>query len=78
MYCIEVETLLIICSNYLNKRKTLLDNIRSVLPNLLEQSDSFINALLFGDTSKDDSSNTIILNATINYTKGFDDFIFTF
>ena len=60
------------------KKKTLLDNIKSVLlNNILEQSDSFINNIrLFGDTSLDDSSNTIILNATINYvtsTERFDD-----
>ena len=45
-----------------------LHNIRSVLPNILEQSDSFINnVLLLGDTSLDNSLNTIILNATIKY-----------
>ena len=65
------------------KKKTLLDNIKSVLlNNILEQSDSFINNIrLFGDTSLDDSSNTIILNATINYvtsTERFDGSIFTF
>ena len=57
-------------------------HIKSVLPNILEQSDSFVNnVLLFGDTSLDGSSNTIILNATINYItsiKRFDDPIFTF
>ena len=48
----------------------------------LEQSDSFINnVLFFSDTSSEDYSNTIILNATINYitsTKRFDYSIFTF
>ena len=57
-------------------------HIKSALPNILEQSDSFVNnVLLFGDTSLDGSSNTIILNATINYItsiKWFDDPIFTF
>ena len=66
----------------LHKRKTLLDNIKFSLPNILEQSDSFINnILLFGDTSLGNSSNTIILIATVNYitsTKRFDDSIFTF
>ena len=76
---IEVETtahFLLHCPNYLHERKTLLDNIKSVLPNIFEQSDSFINnVLLFGDASLDDSSNIITLNATINYirsTKRFD------
>ena len=37
-----------------------LDNIKSVLPNVLEESDSFINnVLLFDDTSLNDTSNTI-------------------
>ena len=57
-------------------------HIKSVFSNILEQSDSFVNnILLFGDTSLDGSSNTIILNATINYItsiKRFDDPIFTF
>ena len=48
----------------------------------LKQNDSYrtfiSNAFLFGITSPDDSSNRIILNATINYiisTKRFDDSI---
>ena len=68
---IEVETtahFLLHYSNYLHERKTLLDNTKSALLNILEQSESFINVLLFGDTSLNDSSNTIILNAIINYT----------
>ena len=56
--------------------------MKSVLPNIFEQSHSFINnVLLFGDTSLDDSTNTIILNATINYitpTKRLRDSMFTF
>ena len=40
----------------------------SVLPNILEQDDSFISdALLFSDTCLYDYSNTIILKTTINY-----------
>ena len=53
-----------------------LDNIKSVLPNILGVSDSFINEiLLFGDTSLD------ILNVAISYItsiKRFDDSVFTF
>ena len=81
---IEVETNahFLLHTNYLHERKNLLDNIKSVLPNILKQSDSLINnVLLFGDTSLDDSSNKIILNATINYitfTKRFNGSIFTF
>ena len=75
----KVETtahFLLHCPNYLLERKTLSENIKFVLPNISEQSDSFVNnVLLFGDACLDDSSNTIILNATINYirsTKRFD------
>ena len=82
---IEVETnahCLLNCSSYLHETKILLNNIKSVLPNILEQSDSLINnVLLFGDTSLEDSSNTIILNGTINdtmSTKRFDGSILTF
>ena len=42
--------------------------IKTVLSNIFEQSDSFINSfLLFGDISADDSSNAIILNTTMKY-----------
>ena len=82
---IEVETTayyLLHFPNYLHKRKTLLDNIKSTLPNIFEQSDSFINnVFLLSDNSLDDSSNTVILNATINYitsAKRFDGSIFSF
>ena len=82
---IEFETtshFLLHCANYLHERKTLLYNIKSVLGNILEQKDSFIiNVLLLGDTCLNGSSNTIILNTTINYitsTERFDGSIFTF
>ena len=82
---IEVETTAhfpLHCPNSLHERKTLLKNMKSVLPNIFEQSHSFINnVLLFGDNSLDDSTNTIILNATINYitsTKRLRDSMFTF
>ena len=42
---IEVETIIqyqLHCPNYLHKSRTLFDNIKSVLPNILEQNDSFI------------------------------------
>ena len=54
------------CSFSASLSQTLLDSIKPVLPNILEQSDSFINnVLLFSDTCLDDSSNTVILNVTI-------------
>ena len=68
--------------NYLHERKTLSNNIKFALPNILEQSDSFINSVLFfGVTSLDDSPNTIMLNTTINYitsTERFDLFLYIY
>ena len=81
----EVETtahFLLHCPNYLDERKTLLDSIKSVISNILERSDSFINnVFLFDDISLDGSSNAIILNATIIYitsTNRFDGSIFMY
>ena len=34
------------CPSYVHERKTVLDNIKSVFPNILEQSDFFINNVL--------------------------------
>ena len=51
---IEVKTtahFLLHCPSYLLEIKILLNNIKSALPNILEQSASLINVLLFGDTS---------------------------
>ena len=53
---------------YLHGRNTFLEKFKSVLPNILEQSDSFINnVFLLGDISLYDSSSKTILNTTINY-----------
>ena len=61
---------------------TFWNNIKSIIPNILEQNGFFIsNALLFGDTTLNDPSNTIILNMTVDYimsTKRFNDSTFTF
>ena len=82
---IEVEATdhyLLHCPNNLHERKIFLNNIKSVLPYILEKSDSIINNVLFFlDTSLDDSSNAILINSTIDYvtsTKRFDDTILTF
>ena len=68
--------------NYLHERKTLLNNIKSILDNYLKQSEYFVKSvLLFGNTCLDNTSNRIIVNTTINYItsrKSFDDSLFTF
>ena len=60
---------------------TLLDKIKSINCEMLEMSDAVvIKILLFGDNTLSPSSNTLILNSTIDYvidTKRLDDSIFT-
>ena len=64
--------------NYLHERKTVLENIKPSCRNILQQIDSFINnVLLFGDTFLNNSSNTFILNTTINYIRSTNRSIFT-
>ena len=64
------------CSNCLEERRTLLDNLQSAGENIHVQNDSQISKLLlFGISSRNDASNTCILNATIQYilaTKRFE------
>ena len=67
----EVETssrYLLHCSNYSEERLALLNTIRNIDMSILQLSDSkFTSVLLFGDTSFDNSKNTFILDATIDY-----------
>ena len=61
---------------------TLLNKIKSINCSILEFSDAVVTkSLVFGDNTLSDSSNTLILNSTIDYvisTKRFDDSILTF
>ena len=75
----EAETsshYLLHCSNYLEEQLALLNTIRNIDMSILQLSDSkFTSVLLFGDTSFDNSKNTFILDATIDYiisTRRFD------
>ena len=56
---------------------TLLNKIKSINCSILEFSDAVVTKILpFGDNALSDSSNTLILNSTIDYilsTKRFDD-----
>ena len=67
----EVETsshYLLHCSNYSEERLALLNTIRNIDMSILQLSDSkFTSVLLFGDNSFDNSKNTFILDATIDY-----------
>ena len=62
--------------NYLDERRTFLDNLQSIGENIHDKNDSQISELLlFGLSSNNDASNTCIWNATIQYilaTKRFD------
>ena len=80
----ETETsthYLLHCPTYTNERMTLLNKIKSTNCSILKFSDLVgTKILLFGDNTLSDSSNTLILNSTIDYvisTKRFDDSILT-
>ena len=68
----DIETgihYLLHCPNYLDERRTLLDNLQSIGENIHAKNDSQISELLlFGVSSNNYASNTCILNATIQYT----------
>ena len=56
------------CPTYTNERLTLLNKIKSINCSILESSDAAVTKiLLFGDNTLSSSSNTIILNSTIEY-----------
>ena len=56
------------CTNCLDERQTLLDNLQSIGENFHDKNDSQISELLlFGTSSNNGASNTCILNATIQY-----------
>ena len=79
---IEISThYLLHCPTYANKRITLLNWIKSINCSILEFGDAVVTTiLLFADITLSDSSNTLILNSTIDYiisTKRFDDSILT-
>ena len=65
----DIETTihyLLHCPNYLNERRTLLDNLQSIGKNIHNKNVSQISEmLLFSVSSNNNASNTCILNATI-------------
>ena len=79
----DIETpchYLLSCPNYDVEWNALLNNIRRIAPNILNQNDSQIaHVLLFGDASLNSEINTSILNSTIDYffaTNRFNESIF--
>ena len=66
---IETSTHFLIRSpNYSNERLTFLNIIRNIDRNILNKNDLEITeTLLYGDSSLDDTSNTLIVNATMEF-----------
>ena len=71
-----VAHFLLHCSHYPNERSTFLNTIRKINRHIFDKNDLQITeTLLYGDSSLDDKSKTLILNATIDFffvTKRFD------
>ena len=71
LYGNEIETsthYLLHCPTYINKRLTFLNKTKSINCSILEYSDAAVTkVLIFGDNTLSNSSNTIILNSTIEY-----------
>ena len=74
---IETSTnFLLHCSNYSNERLTFLNIIRNIDRNILNKNDLKVTeTILYGDSSLDDTNNTLIMNATMEFlfaSKRFD------
>ena len=74
---IETSThFLLHCSNYSNERLTFLNIIRNIDSNILSKNDLKVTeTLLYGDSSYDNTKNTLIMNATMEFlfaSKRFD------
>ena len=74
---IETSThFLLHCSNYSNERLTFLNIIRNINRNILDKNDLKVREkLLYGDSSPDDTNNTLMMNATTEFliaSKRFD------
>ena len=56
------------CSDYLQERKTLLNTVSCIVPNIFDfNNDQLTEVLLYDKEDLDNINNTSILNATINY-----------
>ena len=67
----DIETLanfLLHCPHYSNERSTFLNTIRNINRHIFDKNDLQITeTLLYGDSSLDGKSNTLVLNATIDF-----------
>ena len=66
---IETSThFLLHCSNYFNERLTFLNIVRNIGSNILSKNDLKVTeTLLYGESSYDDTNNTLIINATMEF-----------
>ena len=56
------------CPDYLHERKTLLNTVSCIVPNIFDfNNDQLTEILLYGKEDLDNINNTSILDATINY-----------
>ena len=79
---IETSSLFLLhCPAYSNEKMTFLNKIKNINYHTLEYGDTIMTkTLLLGDSLLSDSTNTLILNSTLDYviaTKRFDDPIIT-
>ena len=79
----DIETTshyLLHCQDYLHERKTLLNTVSCIVPNIFDfNNDQLTEILLYGKEDLDNINNTSILDATINYlieTKRFNSELF--
>ena len=67
----DIETTshyLLHCQDYLHERKTLLNTVSCIVPNIFDfNNDQLTEILLYGKEDLDNINNTSILVATINY-----------
>ena len=67
---------LVHCSNYSNERLTFLNIIRNNDRNILDKNDlKIMETFIYGDSSSDDTNNTLIMNTTMEFliaSKRFD------
>ena len=66
----DIETsahFLLHCPHYSNERSTFLNTIRNINRNIFIKNDLQITETLYGDSSLDNKSNTLILNTTIDF-----------
>ena len=72
---VETTHFLLHCSNYSNGRLTFLNIIRNINSNILSKYDLKVTKTLYGDSSYDNTNNTLIMNVTMDFlfaSKRFD------